>query len=63
MLYKKRSIPGWVFLDDISPLLTIGRSWEPKAAARYVLDSLAPFNTGGCMAEDKRKDYYSAKRG
>ena len=30
------------FLDDISPLLTTGSSWDSRAAARYVLDSLVP---------------------
>ncbi|MEI8033483.1 MAG: tyrosine-type recombinase/integrase [Chlorobiaceae bacterium] len=30
------------FLNDMSPLLTSGISWDASAAARYVLDSLAP---------------------
>ena len=43
------------FLDDISPLLTIGRSWDPKAAARYVLDSLAPLIPGDAWQKTKEK--------
>jgi len=34
------------FLGDISPLLTTGNSWDSRAAARYVLDSLAPLIDG-----------------
>ena len=43
------------FLDDISPLLTTGRSWDPKAAARYVLDSLAPLIPGDAWQKTKEK--------
>ena len=43
------------FLDDISPLLTIGRSWDPKAAAQYVLDSLAPLIPGDAWQKTKEK--------
>ena len=43
------------FLDDISPLLTIGRSWDSKAAARYVLDSLAPLMPGDAWQKTKEK--------
>jgi len=34
------------FLDDIGPLLTTGSSWDYRAAARYVLQALAPFMPG-----------------
>ena len=43
------------FLDDISPLLTTGRSWDPKAAAQYVLDSLAPLIPGDAWQKTKEK--------
>lgn len=34
------------FLDDMAPLLTTGASWDCRAAARYVLNSLAPLMPG-----------------
>jgi hypothetical protein len=34
------------FLDDIGPLLTTGSSWDYRAAARYVLQVLAPLMPG-----------------
>lgn len=34
------------FLDDIAPLLKTGMSWDYKAAAHYVLQSLAPLMPG-----------------
>jgi predicted nucleotidyltransferase component of viral defense system len=34
------------FLDDMAPLLTTGASWDCKAAALYVLKSLAPLMPG-----------------
>ena len=34
------------FLDDITPLLTTGANWDYRAAARYVLQSLAPLMPG-----------------
>ncbi len=34
------------FLDDIAPLLTIGSSWDYRAAARYVVQILAPLMPG-----------------
>ena len=43
------------FLDDISPLLTTGRSWDSRAAARYVLDSLAPLMPGDAWQKTKDK--------
>ncbi len=43
------------FLDDISPLLTTGSSWDPRAAARYVLDSLAPLMPGDAWQKTKEK--------
>ncbi len=43
------------FLDDISPLLTTGRSWDSRAAARYVLDSLAPLMPGDAWQRTKEK--------
>lgn len=43
------------FLDDISPLLTTGRSWDSRAAARYVLDSLAPLMPGDAWQKTKEK--------
>jgi len=43
------------FLEDISPLLTTGRSWDSKAAARYVLDSLAPLMPGDAWQKTKEK--------
>ena len=41
------------FLEDISPLLTTGRSWDSRAAARYVLDSLAPLIPGDAWQKTK----------
>jgi predicted nucleotidyltransferase component of viral defense system len=43
------------FLDDISPLLTTGSSWDSSAAARYVLDSLAPLMPGDAWQKTKEK--------
>ena len=43
------------FLDDISPLLTTGSSWDSRAAARYVLDSLAPLMPGDAWQKTKDK--------
>jgi predicted nucleotidyltransferase component of viral defense system len=43
------------FLDDISPLLTTGSSWDSRAAARYVLDSLAPLMPGDAWQKTKEK--------
>ncbi len=43
------------FLDDISPLLTTGSSWDSRAAARYVLDSLAPLIPGDAWQKTKEK--------
>ena len=43
------------FLEDISPLLTTGRSWDSRAAARYVLDSLAPLMPGDAWQKTKEK--------
>ena len=34
------------FLDDMTPLLKAGLLWDPEAAARYVLQSLAPLMLG-----------------
>jgi len=34
------------FLDDIGPLLTTGASWDFRAAARYILQVLAPLMPG-----------------
>lgn len=34
------------FLDDMGPLLTVGSSWEHRAAAGYVLQRLAPLIPG-----------------
>lgn len=34
------------FLDDIGPLLTTGASWDYRAAARYVLQTLSPLMPG-----------------
>ncbi len=34
------------FLDDIAPLLTTGSSWDYQAAARYILQILAPLMPG-----------------
>lgn len=34
------------FLDDMAPLLSTGSSWDHKAAALYVLNSLAPLMPG-----------------
>lgn len=34
------------FLDDMGPLLTVGSSWEHRAAAGYVLKRLAPLIPG-----------------
>jgi predicted nucleotidyltransferase component of viral defense system len=51
------------FLDDISPLLTTGSSWDSKAAARYVLDSLVTLMPEDVWQKRKRKDDYPAKRG
>ncbi len=35
------------FLDDMAPLLTTGTNWDYRAAALYVLQSLAPLMPGG----------------
>jgi predicted nucleotidyltransferase component of viral defense system len=43
------------FLDDISPLLTTGSSWDSRAAARYVLDSLVPLMPGDAWQKTKEK--------
>ncbi len=50
------------FLDDISPLLTTGSSWDSKAAARYVLDSLAPLMPGDAWQKTKEKMIILQKR-
>lgn len=50
------------FLDDISPLLTTGSSWDPRAAARYVLDSLAPLMPGDAWQKTKEKMIILQKR-
>jgi predicted nucleotidyltransferase component of viral defense system len=34
------------FFDDMAPLLTTGASWDSRAAARYVLQTLAPLMPG-----------------
>jgi predicted nucleotidyltransferase component of viral defense system len=34
------------FLDDMAPLISTGSSWDHRAAARYVLQSLAPLMPG-----------------
>jgi hypothetical protein len=34
------------FVDDMAPLLTVGDSWDYKAAALYVLQTLAPLMPG-----------------
>ncbi|ACM21215.1 protein of unknown function DUF1814 [Geotalea daltonii FRC-32] len=34
------------FLDDMAPLLTTGTNWNHRAAAQYVLESLAPLMPG-----------------
>ncbi len=43
------------FLDDISPLLTIGNSWDSRVAARYVPDSLVPLIPGDAWQKTKEK--------
>jgi predicted nucleotidyltransferase component of viral defense system len=50
------------FLDDISPLLTTGSSWDSRAAARYVLDSLAPLMPGDAWQKTKEKMIILQKR-
>ena len=50
------------FLDDISPLLTTGSSWDSKAAARYVLDSLVPLMPGDAWQKTKEKMIILQKR-
>ena len=50
------------FLDDISPLLTTGSSWDTRAAARYVLDSLAPLMPGDAWQKTKEKMIILQKR-
>jgi len=52
-LFEKLDDPR--FLDDISPLLTTGSSWDSRAAARYVLDSLAPLMPGDAWQKTKEK--------
>jgi len=34
------------FLDDMAPLLTTGTTWDYRAAAQYVLQSVAPLLPG-----------------
>jgi len=41
------------FLDDIAPLLTTGTAWDHQAAARYVLQSLAPLIRGDAWANSE----------
>lgn len=43
------------FLDDMSPLLSTGSSWECQAAARYVLKVLAPLLPGDAWVNTKEK--------
>jgi len=50
------------FLDDISPLLTTGSSWDSRAAARYVLDSLVPLMPGDSWQKTKEKMIVLQKR-
>ena len=50
------------FLDDISPLLTTGSSWDSQAAARYVLDSLVPLMPGDAWQKTKEKMIVLQKR-
>jgi predicted nucleotidyltransferase component of viral defense system len=43
------------FLDDMSPLLSTGSSWDYQAAARYVLQVLAPLLPGDAWVNTKEK--------
>lgn len=43
------------FLDDMSPLLSTGSSWDNQAAARYVLEALAPLLPGDAWVNTKEK--------
>jgi len=47
------------FLDDMAPLLTTGSSWDHRAAARYVLLTLAPLIPGDewLKTEEKLRDF------
>lgn len=46
------------FLDDMAPLLTTGTNWDYRAAAQYVLQSLAPLMPGDAWVrtEERLKD-------
>lgn len=43
------------FLDDMSPLLSTGSSWDYQSAARYVLQVLAPLLPGDAWVNTKEK--------
>jgi len=43
------------FLDDIGPLLTTGSSWGYRAAARYVLQTLAPLIPGDAWVKTEEE--------
>lgn len=43
------------FLDDMSPLLSTESSWDYQAAARYVLQALAPLLPGDAWVNTKEK--------
>lgn len=45
------------FLDDMAPLLTTGSSWDYRAAARYVLQSLAPLMPGDVWVKTKDQTF------
>ena len=43
------------FLDDMAPLLTTGASWDHKAAALYVLQTLAPLMPGDAWLKTEER--------
>ena len=43
------------FLDDMIPLLKAGLSWDPEAAAQYVLKSLAPLIPGDAWQKSEEQ--------
>jgi hypothetical protein len=43
------------FLDDIGPLLTTATAWDYRAAARYVLQTLAPLMPGDAWVKTEEQ--------
>lgn len=48
-------LTDWRFLDDMAPLLTTGANWDYRAAARYVLLSVAPLMPGDAWVKTRER--------